>query len=203
MAAPKKKLDIVVKLGLGVFVLSFALIFGGMFLTRPDRSIPPYSIGSQEGTIVAVHVPSWTSDGEIETLIRRFRKVGRETRDFGPMKIQPTTPADPQSHYRSITIHVFADPHWTEPEVLARYLSGKDDELVEDFRNAVRGTYRLEGAIEEGRIGPLLVQQDSPATAVYSRVLFSGPIDRAGQDRAGSGARAGKAAATAPSPSRS
>ena len=174
-----------------------------MFLTRPDRSIPPYSIGSQQGTVVATHVPSWTSDGEIETLIRRFRKVGRETRDFGPMKIQPTTPADPNGNYRRITIHVFAEPHWTEPEVLTRYLAGQDAELVEGFRNAVRATYRLEGVIEEGRIGPLLAQRDSPASAAYSRVLFKGPIDRARQDPAGSEARAGKSAAPGPSPSRS
>ena len=193
----------VVRLGLGVFILSFALIFGGMFLTRPDRSIPPYSIGSQEGTVVAVHVPSWTSDGEIETLIRRFRKVGRETRDFGSMKIQPTTPADPAGNYQRITIHVFADHQWTEPEVLTRYLGGQDPELVDGFRRAVRGTYRLEGPVEEGRIGPLLVQEDSPATAAYSRVLFKGPIDRGREDRAGSRAPAMKSAATTPSPSRS
>ncbi len=203
MTAPKKKLDIVVRLGLGVFVISFALIFGGMFLTRPDRSIPPYSIGAQEATIVAVHVPSWTSDGEIETLIRRFRKVGRETGDFGPMKIQPTTPADPEGKYGRMTIYVFADPQWTEPEVLARYLTGQDAELVQGFRKAVRGTYRLEGAVEEGRIGPLLIQQDSPATAAYSRVLFKGPIDRARQNRAGSAAHGGESAARAPSLSRS
>ncbi len=76
----KKKLDTLVKLALGVFFGSFALIWGGMFLSRPDRSIPPYSIGSQEGTVVAVHVPGWTSDAAIETLIERFRKVGREAR---------------------------------------------------------------------------------------------------------------------------
>ncbi|MBM4123819.1 MAG: hypothetical protein FJ246_02500, partial [Nitrospira sp.] len=86
----KKKLDTLVKLALGVFFSSFALIWGGMFLSRPDRSIPPYSIGSQKGTTVAVHVPAWTSDTAIEVLIERFRKVGRETRDFGKMKIQPT-----------------------------------------------------------------------------------------------------------------
>lgn len=200
MTAPKKKLDMVVRLGLGVFILSFALIFGGMFLTRPDRSIPPYSIGSQQAAIVAVHVPSWTSDGEIETLIRRFSKVGRETRDFGPMKIQPTTPSDFEGRYRRITIHVFADPQWTEPDVLARYLRGDDPELVEGFRKAVRGTYRLEGAVEEGRIGPLLVQQDSPATAAYSRVLFKGPIGRARQEGVGA-APGAESEARGPSPS--
>ena len=70
----KRPLDTVVKMALGVLFGSFALIWGGMFLSRPDRSIPPYSIGSQERTLVAVHVPSWTSDTEIETLIGRFRK---------------------------------------------------------------------------------------------------------------------------------
>ena len=88
--AKKKPLDTVVKLALMVFFGSFALIWGGMYLSRPDRSIPPYSIGSQEGTAVAVHVPAWTSDTETETLIERFRKIGRETRNFGPMKISPT-----------------------------------------------------------------------------------------------------------------
>ena len=66
---PKKRMDTVVKLGLGVLVGSFSLIWGGMYLTRPDRSIPPYSVGSQEGTAVAVHVPDGTSDHGIETLI--------------------------------------------------------------------------------------------------------------------------------------
>lgn len=52
-----RKLDTVVKLGLGVFVGSFVLISVGMFLSRPDRSIPPYSVGSQEGTAVATCRP--------------------------------------------------------------------------------------------------------------------------------------------------
>ena len=37
MAKQKKKLDTVVKMGLGVFIGAFTLIWGGMFLTRPDR----------------------------------------------------------------------------------------------------------------------------------------------------------------------
>ena len=49
MPQGKKQLDTVVKLALGVFFGFFILIGIGMFLTRPDRSIPPYSIGSQEG----------------------------------------------------------------------------------------------------------------------------------------------------------
>ena len=54
---PKKRLDTVVKMALGVLVMSFTLIWGGMYLSRPDRSIPPYSVGSQVGHIVATHVP--------------------------------------------------------------------------------------------------------------------------------------------------
>lgn len=90
-----KKLDTVVKLGLFVFVGSFTLIWGGMYLTRPDRTSPPYSIGAQQGTAVAVHVPPWTSDAEIEALLHRFQKVAREGREFGRIKIQPTPPAAP------------------------------------------------------------------------------------------------------------
>lgn len=172
MPRPKKKLDPVVRLALGVMLASFALTVVGMFLTRPDRSIPPFSIGSQEGTAVAIHVPSRTSDGEIETLVRRFRKVARETRDFGLMKIQPTTPRDPAGPYSRIVIYIFSDNAWTEPDVLHRYVAGEDQRLKEAFAKAVRGLYRLDESTEEGRISPLLDQQDSPATAAYSRVLF-------------------------------
>lgn len=181
----RKRLDTVVKLGLGVFVGSFALIWGGMFLTRPDRSIPPYSIGSQEGTTVAVHVPSWTSDARIETLIQRFRQVGRETRDFGSMKIQATTPGDPHGRYRRISIYIFTHDAWAEPEVLHRYLETahssqpEDTAVREGFEKAVRGFYRLDESMEEGRIGPVSRQEDSPATAAYSRVLFKGPVTSA------------------------
>src|ERR1700704_4307739 len=88
---PKKRMDTVVKLGRGVLVGSFSLIWGGMYLTRPDRSIPPYSVGSQEGIAVAGHVPDGTSAPEIEPLIEPFPKTGRESRKFEPMKINPTT----------------------------------------------------------------------------------------------------------------
>ena len=88
----KRPLDTVVKMALGVLFGSFALIWGGMFLSRPDRSIPPYSIGSQERTLVAVHVPSWTSDTEIQTLIERFRKVAGESRNFGSHEDSPYHP---------------------------------------------------------------------------------------------------------------
>ncbi len=180
----KKKLDTVVKLGLGVFVGAFGLIWGGMFLTRPDRSIPPYSIGSQEGTAVAVHVPVYTSDTAIETLIYRFQKVAREG-NFGQMKIQPTTPDHPRGRYRRISIYVFTHDSWAEPEMLHRYLEAARSETAEDralreaFEKAVRGFYRLEESQEEGRIGPIyhmLGAKETPATAAYARVLFMGPI---------------------------
>jgi hypothetical protein len=184
-SASKKRLDAVVKFGLAVFAGSFLLIWGGMFLTRPDRSIPPYSIGSQQGTVVAVHVPAWTSDSRIETLIQRFRRIGREDRDFGRMKIHPTTPDDPRGRYRLIRVYIFTLDAWTEPDVLRRYLSGGDSpadrDLREGFEKAVRGYYRLEdtgGRLEEeGRIGPMPHAAASPANAAYSRLLFQGPIE--------------------------
>ena len=168
----KKPLDIVVKLALAVLFGSFALIWIGMYLSRPDRSIPPYSIGSQEGTAVAVHVPAWTSDTEIEALIERFRKVGRETRNFGPMKIRPTTPEDPQGPYRRITIYIFTHDAWTEVSILHKYVSGNDTEVRDGFRRAMRGLYQLTESEESGRIGPLIEGPDSAGTAAYSRQLF-------------------------------
>ena len=170
---PKKKpLDTVVKLALMVFFGSFALIWGGMYLSRPDRSIPPYSIGSQEGTAVAVHVPAWTSDTEIETLIERFRKVGRETRNFGPMKIRPTTPDDPSGRYQRITVYVFTHDAWAEAPILHKFLGGEDPEVRDGFKRALRGFYQLTETEEEGRIGPMVDGPDSAATAAYSRQLF-------------------------------
>lgn len=177
--AAKRPLDTVVKLALGVLFGSFALIWGGMFLSRPDRSIPPYSIGSQQGTAVAVHVPAWTSDTEIETLIERFRKIGRESRNFGAMKIQPTTPDDPGGRYQRITIYIFTHEDWTDPDILRRYVMGGDQSVVEGFQKALRGLYRLDGAEEEGRIGPLVRGKNTAATAAYSRELFKGSIDAA------------------------
>jgi len=183
-----RKLDTVVKLGLGVFVASFLLIWAGMFLTRPDRTIPPYSIGSQEGTAVAVHVPVWASDTEIETLIYRFQKIAREGREFGRMKIRPTTDRDPVGRYQRITIYVFANDHWAEPDMLHRYLSAETSrsQVEQDFRaefeKTVRGYYRLDGMVEEGRIGRIyeaLQGKDTAGTAAYARLLFKGPVTAA------------------------
>ena len=174
----KRPLDTVVKMALGVLFGSFALIWGGMFLSRPDRSIPPYSIGSQERTVVAVHVPSWTSDTEIETLIERFRKVGAENRNFGSMKIQPTTLDDPKGRYQHIAIYIFTDEGWTEPEVLHKYVTGDDATVRDGFEGSVRGLYRLDEQEEAGRIGPVRRGKDSAATAAYSRQLFKGTVVR-------------------------
>ena len=179
----KKPLDMVVKLGLGVFVASFALIWGGMYLSRPDRSIPPYSVGSQLGEIVAAHVPHETTDQRVESLLRRFRKVGRETHDFGPMKIYPTTPGDAGGRYRRIVIYVFDDESWTAPEILAKYVAG-DASVVTEFENSVRGYYRLQEQEEEGGIGPLPRRDDASG---QTRVLFKGrvsdplPMDEEGE----------------------
>ena len=163
---------------------SFTLIFVGMFLTRPDRSIPPFSIGAQEGTTVAMHLPSWTRDSEIETLLFRFQKVARESRNFGLMKIQPTTPDDPEHRYATIRIFVFTNDSWTEPERLHQYLEGNDPHFKDSFEKKMRGSYQLEGQREVGRIGRLLRRPDSPATAAYSRVIFEGMVERSleGQD---------------------
>lgn len=172
----KKPLDTVVKLALGVLFSAFGLIWGGMYLSRPDRSIPPYSVGSQDETLVAVHVPSYTSDPEIEALIERFRKVGREGRNFGAMKIRPTTPDDPQGRYRRLSIYIFTHEAWAEAEVLRKFKTGEDQAMREGFERALRGFYRLEDDEEEGRIGPILHKEDSAAMAAYARQLFKGPM---------------------------
>lgn len=160
MKSSKKPLDPVVKVGLTVFVGSFFLIGIGMFLSRPDRSIPPYSIGSQEGTVVAIHLPPWTSDPEIRRLIQRFQKVSRETGDFAAMKIRPTTPDDPQGRYQRMTIYFFSDHTWTEREVLHRYLNDFDGSeenrtFRKEFESAVRGGYEFDHETREGWIGPI------------------------------------------------
>lgn len=205
MPQPKRQLDTVVKLGLFVFVTSFVLIGGGMYLTRPDRSIPPYSIGSQEGSAVAIHVPMWTSDSAIETLIERFGTVGRGTRDFGKMKIQPTTPEDPRGRYMRMTIYVFTHDAWAEREMLHKYLAAtaensSDGVIRETFEKTVRGFYRLDEHEEEGRVGPLLNVKDSAGTAAYARQLFKGPLAQVGEHGPGAAASPGSMPSTSAMP---
>jgi len=173
---PKKPLDMVVKLAIGVLIGSFALIWGGMYLSRPDRSIPPYSIGSQVGHIVAAHVPSDTTDQGIETLLKRFRKVGRQTHHFAKMKIQPTTPGDPIGWYRKIVVYVFDDYGWAEPEMLNKYLAG-DAEVVKKFEKAMRGYYRLQDQEEEGGLGPMpKTEKVSDATSILFKGRVTDPV---------------------------
>ena len=168
----KKPLDIVVKFALAVFVGSFALIWGGMWLSRPDRSIPPYTVGAQSGHIVTTDVPRGTTDEEVESLVKRFRKIGHHTHDFARMKIYPTTPGDPGGPYRQIMIYVFDDHGWTNPEVLAKYLSG-DAAVTKDYERSMRGYYRLLDQDEEGGIGP--ISKNGQATS-GTRILFKGLV---------------------------
>jgi hypothetical protein len=168
----KKPLDIVVKFALSVFVGSFALIWGGMYLSRPDRSIPPYTVGSQSGHFVATYVPRDTQDEQIEKLVKRFRKVGHDTRDFGPMKIYPTTAGDPGGRYRQIVIYVFDDHLQTEPDVLAKYLAG-DAAVRKDYERSMRGYYRLLDQDEEGGTGPI---PQGDHSSDDTRILFRGLV---------------------------
>ena len=169
----KKPLDTVVKLAIGVLISGFALIWGGMYLSRPDRSIPPFSVGSQSGETVMTHVPGGTTDQQIETLLRRFRKLGRKKEGLASMKkIQPTTPGDPGGRYSRIMLYVFDDAGWTEPEVLKRFLAG-EPAVVRDIEKAVRGYYRLQGQDEEGGVGPVPKPGEYDSTA---RKLFKGRV---------------------------
>jgi hypothetical protein len=170
---PKKRLDTVVKLALGVLVMSFTMIWGGMYLSRPDRTIPPYSVGSQVGHIVATHVPHDTTDQGVETLVKRFRKVGRQTHHFAKMKVQPTTPGDPSGWYRKIVVYVFADDGWAEPEMLNKYLAG-DASAVKNYEKEMRGYYRLQDQEEEGGLGPIPKAGGEVSDA--TRILFKGLV---------------------------
>ena len=172
--SPKKKpLDMVVKLALGVLIGGFGLIWGGMYLSRPDRSIPPFSVGSQAGEIVMTHVPGGTTDQQIETLLRRFRKLGRQKDGLAlTKKIQPTTPGDPDGRYSRVILYVFDNADWTEPEMLKRFTDG-DASVVKDIQGAVRGYYRLRDQEEEGGVGPVPRPGEYDST---SRVLFKGRV---------------------------
>jgi hypothetical protein len=168
----KKPLDIVVKFALSVFVGSFALIWGGMYLSRPDRSIPPYTVGAQSGPIVTTDVPHGTTDEEIESLVKRFRRIGHQTHDFARMKMYPTTPGDPGGPYSQIVIFVFDDHGWTDPEVLAKYRAG-DAGVVNDYERSMRGHYRLQNQEEEGGLGPI---PKNGHLSGNTRILFKGRV---------------------------
>ena len=162
MKSKKTGLDPIVKMGLGILLGGFCLIAFGMYLSRPDRTIPPFSVGAQNGTLVALHLPSWTSDPEIESLLQRFREVGKTSHDFAQMKIRPTTPQHPLGRYHIIQIIIFSDPMWTEPDTFQRYihsesglpLSSSDQEFRQKFEASVRAGYRADESGQAGWIGP-------------------------------------------------
>ncbi len=179
----KKPFDPVVRIGLTVLLGGFTLIAGGMFLSRPDRTIPPFSIGGQEGTVVAVHVPSWTSDPDIETLIRRFRKVGLTNHDFRSMKVRPTTPDDPTTLYGEVVIYIFSDPRLTEPDILHRYLTardpagagnrvdGEEEAFRRQFERSARGGFIYIQGNTKGWLGPI-PQPSIPEQRQNIQILF-------------------------------
>ena len=117
-------------------------------------------------------VPAGTEDDQVEKLVKRFRKVGHQTRDFGPMKIYPTTPGDPGGRYRHIVIYVFDDHRRTDPEVLAKYLAG-DATVMRDYEGAMRGYYRLRDQEEEGGLGPI---PKNDQISSNTQVLFKGRV---------------------------
>jgi len=171
--SPKKPLDMVVKLALGVLIGGFCLIWGGMYLSRPDRTIPPFSVGSQSGEVVMTHVPGGTTDEQIGILLRRFRKLGRQKEGLASMKkIQPTTPGHPAGRYSRVMLYVFDNADWTDPEMLKRFLAGEAS-VVKDIEGAVRGYYRLQDQEEEAGVGPVPKPGEYDSTA---RLLFKGRV---------------------------
>jgi hypothetical protein len=150
-----------------------------MYLSRPDRSIPPYTVGAQNRHFVATHVPRGSTDEEIERLLKRFRKVGHQTHDFGPMKIYPTTPGDPGGQYAHMLIYVFDDAGWTDPEKLAKYVDG-DAAVIRDYERSIRGYYRLQDREEEAGIGSLFKNgkiSDDKRTLFKGRVTDPLPVE--------------------------
>lgn len=150
-----------------------------MFLSRPDRTIPPFSIGAQENTVVAVHVPAWTSDPEIESLIRRFRKVGLTRHDFRSLKVRPTTPDDPSTIYQEVVLYIFSDPNWTEPATLHRYLAKHAGEEEAAFRRAfkrsARGGFIYGHGKTKGWLGPI-PEPSNPGPSPTIQILFDDAV---------------------------
>lgn len=108
---------------------------------------------------MAVHVPAWTSDPEIKTLIRRFREVVLATNDLRKLKIRPTNPEDPNNLYKEVTIYIFSDPSWTHPDILHRYLANLEGKEEENFRlefdQAARGGFIHIQGTTKGWLGPI------------------------------------------------
>src|SRR5690606_32355018 len=129
------------------------------------------SIGSQVGHVVAVHVPPGTTDQRIETLLRRLQKTGRHTHNFGPMKIQPTTPDDPRGRYRRVVVYRFDDDGWAEADVVAKHVAG-DASIMKDYERAMRGYDRLEDQEEGGGLGPM----PTAGAPDKARILFKSVV---------------------------
>jgi hypothetical protein len=150
---PKKPLDPLVKIALGLSLGLILITIIGMILTAPDRSIPPYSVMAQMGETVTVSVPPNTTDAQIEALLFRFRAALESDREgFRRLKIKPTTPNDPGGHYQRVTIYVLDNPGLAEESVLRDYLAG-DPAARGAFKRSVRGIYRLTPGIEIGVLG--------------------------------------------------
>ena len=114
--------------------------------------------------MVAIHLPPWTGDPEIRTLIHRFQTVKQGRGDFAPMKIRPTTPDDPEGRYQRMTIYFFSDHSWTEAEVLSRYVNqsvgdAEDRIFRKEFESAARGGYEFDKGKQRGWIGPIGEQE--------------------------------------------
>ena len=173
---PKKPLDPLVKTALTLCIGLIVVTVGGMILTAPDRSIPPYSVMAQQGEIVTVDVPPSTTDPEIEALLVRFQTVGHgDRKQFARLKIKPTTPGDPSGLYQRVTIYVFDNPGLSEEASLKEYLSGRDPLARAGFERAVRGLYRLTADKELGAMG--FVPESGAKgerPSVGSRILFQG-----------------------------
>ncbi len=173
---PKKPLDPLVKTALTLCIGLIVITVGGMILTAPDRSIPPYSVMAQQGEIVTVDVPPRTTDIEIEALLVRFQTVGHGDRNqFARLKIKPTTPGDQAGLYQRVTIYVFDNPGLSEEASLKEYMSGRDPLGRGGFERAVRGLYRLTGDTELGAMG--FVPESGAKgerPSVGARILFQG-----------------------------
>lgn len=133
--------------------------------------------------MVAVHVPAWTSDPEIETLIRRFRKVGVAKHDFRSMKVRPTTPDDPTALYQEVILYIFSNPGWTEPDVLRRYLATRataeagnrldveEEAFRREFERSSRGGFIYNEGKTKGWLGPI-PDPSNPEQFPTIQVLF-------------------------------
>lgn len=164
---PEKPLDPLVKTALTICIGLIVMTVAGMILTAPDRSIPPYSVIAQQGEHVTVHVPTRTTDPEIEALLVRFQVVGQGNRgDFAHRKISSTTAADPAGPYQRVTLYIFDDLGLADASSLNEYIKGSDPLTRSSFERGIRGVYRLTAETEFAAMG--------------NRILFQGKVSGGG-----------------------